>query len=55
MKRICNQCQTEMIDDCKVNVQDGMNGIKINQKKELFNSVSSNPKGKHLYAQIVVM
>lgn len=33
MKRICNQCQTEMIDDCKVNVQGGMNGIKISQKK----------------------
>lgn len=43
MKRICNQCQTEMIDDCKVNVQGGMNGIKISQKKGLFNSVSSNP------------
>ncbi|MFJ7994519.1 nucleic acid-binding protein [Peribacillus frigoritolerans] len=44
MKRICNQCQTEMIDDCIVNVQGGMNGIKISQKKGLFNSVSSNPK-----------
>ncbi|MFJ7367173.1 hypothetical protein ACIQWQ_24170 [Peribacillus frigoritolerans] len=44
MKRICNQCQTEMIDDCKVNVQGGMNGIKISQKKGLFNGVSSNPK-----------
>ncbi|WP_342614676.1 nucleic acid-binding protein [Peribacillus frigoritolerans] len=44
MKRICNQCQTEMINDCKVNVQGGMNGIKISQKKGIFNSVSANPK-----------
>ena len=44
MKRICTQCQTEMIDDCKENVQGGMNGIKISQKKGLFNSVSAIPK-----------
>ncbi|MEB2494224.1 MULTISPECIES: nucleic acid-binding protein [Peribacillus] len=44
MKRICNQCQTEMIDECKVNVLGEMNGIKISQKKGLFNCVSANPK-----------
>ncbi|MGE7686493.1 nucleic acid-binding protein [Peribacillus simplex] len=44
MNRICNQCQTEMIDDCKVNVQGGMYGIKVSQKKGLFSSVSANPK-----------
>ena len=43
MNRICNQCQTEMIDDCKVNVQGGMYGIKVSQKKGLFSS-SANPK-----------
>ncbi len=36
MRKICNQCQTEMIDDCKLNVQGGMNGIKISQKKGTF-------------------
>ncbi|GAA1383381.1 hypothetical protein GCM10009597_41300 [Peribacillus frigoritolerans] len=53
MKRICNQCQTEMIDECKVNVLGEMNGIKISQKKGLFNCVSATLK--HLYAKIVVM
>jgi hypothetical protein len=33
-----------MIDDCKVNVQGGMYGLKISRKKGLFTSVSANPK-----------
>ncbi|MDF9760020.1 hypothetical protein OKW24_001793 [Peribacillus simplex] len=44
MKKICSQCQTEMIDDCHVNVQGGMYGIMISQKKGLFNRVSAKPK-----------
>ena len=45
MKRICNQCQTEMIDDCKVTVEGDISGIKITQKgKGLFNKVSAKPK-----------
>jgi len=45
MKRICNQCQTEMIDDCKVTVEGDISGIKISQKgKGLFNKVSAKPK-----------
>jgi hypothetical protein len=45
MRRICNQCQTDMIEDCKVNVEGGMYGIKISQKgKRMFNSVSAKPK-----------
>lgn len=45
MKRICNQCKSEMIVDCKVNVEGGMYGIKISQKgKGIFNSVSAKPK-----------
>ena len=45
MNRICNQCQTEMIEDCKVNVEWELYGIKISQKgKGLFNSVSAKPK-----------
>ena len=45
MKRVCHQCQTEMIEDCKVNVEGGMYGIKISQKgKGIFNRVSAKPK-----------
>ncbi|WP_129690656.1 nucleic acid-binding protein [Gottfriedia acidiceleris] len=45
MKRICNQCQTDMIEDCNVSVQGGMYGIKISQKgKGLFNNATANPK-----------
>jgi len=45
MKRICNQCQTEMIDGCSVNVEGGLYGIKIKKKGTgLFNSVSAKPK-----------
>ncbi len=45
MKRVCNQCQTEMIEDCSVNVERGMYGIKITQKGQgIFNNVSAKPK-----------
>jgi hypothetical protein len=45
MKKICNQCQTEMIDDCKVTVEGDLSGIKISQKRKgLFNNVSAKPK-----------
>ncbi|MCB2340238.1 hypothetical protein [Clostridium estertheticum] len=45
MKRICNQCQAEMIDDCSVNVELSMYGIMIKKKgKGLFNSVSAKTK-----------
>jgi hypothetical protein len=45
MKRICNQCQTEMINDCKVSVEYDVNGISISQKRKgLFNSVSAKTK-----------
>lgn len=45
MKKICNQCQTEMIEDCNINVEGGMYGIKISKKgKGLFNKVSAKPK-----------
>lgn len=38
MKRICNQCQTEMIEDLTINVEGVMYGIKISKKgKGLFN------------------
>ncbi|MFS0779573.1 hypothetical protein ABC255_26710 [Neobacillus sp. 3P2-tot-E-2] len=45
MKRICHQCQTEMITDCKVTVEGDFSGIKISQKgKGLFKSVSAKAK-----------
>lgn len=45
MKRICIQCQTEMIDDCKVTNEGDLSGIKITQKRKgLFNNVSAKPK-----------
>ncbi|MDR7071549.1 nucleic acid-binding protein [Fictibacillus barbaricus] len=45
MKRICSQCQTEMIADCEVTVQRAMYGIKISQKRKgFFNNVSAVPK-----------
>ena len=45
MKRTCNQCQTEMIKDCKVNVEYDVSGITISQKRKgLFNSVSAKTK-----------
>jgi hypothetical protein len=45
MTRICNQCQTEMIDDYKVTVEADISGLKISQKgKGLFKNVSAKPK-----------
>jgi len=45
MKRICNQCQTEMIEECKVTVEGDLSGIKISQKgKGLFNNISAKTK-----------
>ena len=54
MKRFCNQCQTEMIGDCKVNVEGGMYGIKISQRVKGFSIVILQSL-KHLYVQTVVM
>lgn len=45
MKRICNQCQTEMINDCKVSVEYDLSGITISQKRKgLFKNVSAKTK-----------
>jgi len=45
MKRICNQCQTEMIEDCKVSVEGDLSGIKISQKRKgIFNNISAKTK-----------
>ncbi|PGM59544.1 nucleic acid-binding protein [Bacillus sp. AFS053548] len=44
--RICNQCKTEMIENCNINI-DSFNGfeIKISQKgKRFFNNISVSPK-----------
>ncbi len=43
--RTCNQCQTQMIEDCNVNVDGTAYGIKIIQKRKgIFNNVSAKPK-----------
>ena len=45
MKKICHQCQTEMIDDCIVSSEGDMAGIKIIQKRKgLFKNVSAKAK-----------
>lgn len=45
MKRICSQCQSEMVTDCKVSVEGVMYGIKISKKRKgLFNKASAKPK-----------
>jgi uncharacterized OB-fold protein len=45
MKRICNQCNSEMVDNCSVSVEGALYGIRIKRRgKGLFNSVSSVPK-----------
>ncbi|AFQ43404.1 hypothetical protein [Desulfosporosinus meridiei] len=45
MKKICNQCQTEMIEDLTINVEFDTLGIKIKKKgKGLFNNISAKPK-----------
>ncbi|WP_035446095.1 hypothetical protein [Bacillus sp. UNC41MFS5] len=41
----CNQCQNEMIKDCKVNVEFDTSGIRISKKgKGFFNKVSAKAK-----------
>jgi hypothetical protein len=41
----CNQCQHDMIKDCKVNVEYDLSGITISKKgKGLFKKVSSKLK-----------
>lgn len=41
----CSQCQTEMVGDCKVNVEGELNGIKISKKGTgFFNKVSAKTK-----------
>jgi hypothetical protein len=45
MKRICYQCQIEMIIDCKVSVEYDVSGITISQKRKgLFKNVSAKTK-----------
>ncbi|MCM3704733.1 MULTISPECIES: hypothetical protein [Cytobacillus] len=45
MKRMCNQCQTEMITDCRATVESDLAGIKISQKRKgLFKNVSAKAK-----------
>ena len=45
MKKICHQCQTEMIEDCKVTVEGAMYGIKISQKRKgIFKRTSAIPR-----------
>lgn len=45
MNRTCNQCQTQMVEDCQVSVEGGMYGIKISLKgKGVFNNISAKPK-----------
>ncbi|MBP2243074.1 hypothetical protein J2Z40_003662 [Cytobacillus eiseniae] len=45
MKKTCIQCQTEMIDDCKVTVEGDTPGMIISQKRKgSFNHVSAKTK-----------
>lgn len=45
VQRMCLHCGQEMINDCKVNVEGGLYGIKIIKKNEgLFKNVSASPK-----------
>lgn len=55
MKKVCNQCQTKMIEDCKVNVEGGMYGIKIIHNRVKGFSIMFQQKLKQPYVQIVVM
>ncbi len=42
MKRMCHQCQEEMIEDCKVTVEGGFYGIKVSETGNgMFNNASS--------------
>jgi hypothetical protein len=45
MKKICNQCQTEMIEELTINVEYDTSGISIKKRcKGLFNNTSARPK-----------
>lgn len=45
MKRMCNQCQTEMIEDLTINVEYDTPGIQIRKLgKGLFNNISAKLK-----------
>ena len=45
MRMKCNQCQSEMIEECKVNIQGRIYRMKISKKaKRLFDNVSVKPK-----------
>ena len=45
LKLKCNQCQSEMVTDCGVNVEGDLAGLKIFKKsKGLFNKVSGKSK-----------
>lgn len=45
MSRICQQCQTEMIEDCDVSVEFDVSGIAITQKRKgLFKNVYESTK-----------
>lgn len=45
VKKICNQCNSEMVDNCGVSVEGALYGIRIKRRgKGLFNSVSAVPK-----------
>jgi len=45
MKRICNQCQTEMIEDLSVAVEYDLSGIAIRQKREgFFKNITAKTK-----------
>lgn len=54
MERLCNQCQTEIIDDCQVNVESENLVLRLFKKVKGF-SIMFRQKLKRLYAQIVVM
>jgi|GEM_PF-6778593 hypothetical protein len=43
MKRICNQCQAEMKEDCSIK-SDGDIGNIIKKSNSLFNSIKAIPK-----------
>ena len=36
MKKICNQCQTEMIEDLTIKVEGDTSGIKIRKKVNVY-------------------
>ncbi|WKA56679.1 nucleic acid-binding protein [Planococcus shixiaomingii] len=45
MKKICHQCQTDMIGNCKVSIEGAMYGIKISRKGQgLFQKAAAKPQ-----------